>query len=108
MLVEFWATWCGPCVDCIPHLNELQSKYSRKNFQLLSFVAEGHLTMDQFLKKRVVNYPIGLESGSLQDYGVGGIPQACVIDRAGKVLWHGNSALPDLDAVIAKALGGTP
>jgi len=104
VLVEFWATWCGPCVECIPHLNELQHRYSGKNFQLLSFVEEGHLTMDPFLKKRPVNYPIGLESGSLQGYGVAGIPQAFVIDMAGKILWHGNSASPELDEVIAKAL----
>lgn len=107
VLLEFWATWCGPCIECIPHLNKLQSKYSGKKFQLLSLVEEGHLTMDQFLKEKTINYPIGLESGSLPDYGVAGIPETFVIDPAGKVLWHGNSALPELDEVIAKAIAAT-
>jgi thiol-disulfide isomerase/thioredoxin len=105
VLVEFWATWCGPCVECIPHLNELQRKYSGRNFQLLSFVEEGHLTMDPFLKKKPVEYPIGLESSSLFNYGVPGFPTAFVIGPAGKVIWHGNSASPELDDVIAKAVG---
>jgi hypothetical protein len=60
--------------------------------------------MDPFLKKTSVDYPIGLESGALQDFGVAGIPEAFVINPAGTVIWHGNSLLPELDDVIAKAV----
>ena len=105
VVVDFWATWCGPCVEGIPHLNELQRKYSGKNFQLLSFVEEGHQTMDPFLIKRHVEYPIGLESSSLIDYGITEIPEAFVIDQNGRIIWHGNSASSELDKVIAKAVG---
>lgn len=104
VVVEFWATWCGPCQQCIPHLNELHQKYAGKPFQLLSLVAEGHPTMDPFLQKHKVEYPIGLESGSLEDYGISTIPHAFVIDPQGKVIWHGNSAAPELEAVLAKAI----
>jgi thiol-disulfide isomerase/thioredoxin len=104
VVVEFWATWCGPCIECIPHLNELQSKHSGENFQLLSLVAEGHRTMDSFLAKRHVEYPIGLESNSLDDYGITGIPHAFVIDRTGRIVWSGHSASPEMDKVVAKEL----
>jgi len=105
VVVDFWATWCGPCVECIPRLNELQNKYSGKNFQLLSFVKEGNQTMDPFLTKRHVEYPIGLESGSLDDYGITSIPYAFVIDQNGRIIWQGNSGSSEMDKVIAKALG---
>jgi thiol-disulfide isomerase/thioredoxin len=105
VVVDFWATWCGPCIGGIPHLNELQHKYSGKDFQLLSLVLEGHQTMDQFLARRHVDYPIGLESNSLDDYGITEIPDAFVIDQNGKIIWHGNSGSSEMDKVIAKALG---
>ncbi|HWY31532.1 MAG TPA: TlpA disulfide reductase family protein [Candidatus Acidoferrum sp.] len=104
-VVEFWATWCGPCQEAIPHLNKLQQRYANKNFQLLSLVLEGHETMDPFLARKQVAYPIGLESESLESYGVTGIPWAFVIDVNGKILWEGISSSPDLDEAVAKALG---
>lgn len=104
VLLEFWATWCGPCVEGIPHLNELQRKYAGKNFQLLTFVEEGHQTMDKFLKRKAVEYPIGLESTSVEDYGINGIPHAFLISPDGKILWHGHPAEHEMETAIASAL----
>ncbi len=104
VVLDFWATWCGPCVECIPHLNELQLKYSGEGLQVLSLVTEGRKTMAPFLAKGHVDYPIGLESSSLDAYGITEIPQAFVIGRGGKILWRGDPASPQMDKVIAKAL----
>jgi thiol-disulfide isomerase/thioredoxin len=104
VVVDFWASWCIPCIVCIPHLNELAHKYSGENFQLLSLVQEGHQTMNPFMTNHQVDYPIGLESSSFDDYGITGIPCTFVIGPTGKILWNGNSASPEIDKVIAKAM----
>jgi thiol-disulfide isomerase/thioredoxin len=108
LVLEFWATWCGPCAQGIPHLNELYKKYAEKDVQLLSFVKEGHQTMDRFLQKTPVSYPIALESTSLEDYGISGIPHAFVVDRAGKIIWHGYPDASEMDKVITAALQHVP
>ncbi len=104
VVVEFWATWCGPCIEGIPHLNKLQYQYAGKDFQLLSLVQEGHKTMDKFLARNQVDYPIGLESNSLEGYGISSIPQAFVINQIGKIIWEGNSDSKELDDAISSAM----
>jgi thiol-disulfide isomerase/thioredoxin len=104
VVLEFWATWCGPCVEGIPHLNELQRKYAGKDVQIVSLVEEGHATMDRFLMRTKVEYPIGLESGSLKAYGIHAIPHAFVVDKAGKIAWHGHPAGDEMEKGIAAAL----
>lgn len=104
VVLEFWATWCGPCIDGIPHLNELQRKRAGKDFQLLTFVQEGHQTIDRFLQRNHIEYAIGLASTTQADYGIRGIPHAFVIDREGKVVWHGHPEASGLEQAIATAL----
>lgn len=104
VVVDFWATWCGPCIESIPHLNELQRKYSGRNFQLLSLVLEGRQTMDPFLARHTVEYPIGIESRSLDDYGILEIPHAFVIDQNGKIIWSGDSGSQEMNNAIVKSL----
>jgi len=88
----------------IPHLNDLRRKHAGKNFQLLTFVEEGHQTMDKFLKRQPVEYPIGLESTTLEDYGISSIPHAFVVNQAGKITWHGQPAEPEMEKAISSAL----
>lgn len=52
-VVEFWATWCGPCIASMPHLAELQNEYASKGVQIVSISDEDLETVEKFLEREV-------------------------------------------------------
>jgi thiol-disulfide isomerase/thioredoxin len=106
VVVEFWATWCGPCVAGIPHLNELHKKHAKDGLVILSLTDQDHTAVEKFVKDRGdgMSYPVGMGSTSGADYGVAGIPHACVIGRDGKLVWQGHPGEPAFDEAVESAL----
>lgn len=105
VLVEFWATWCSPCVAGIPHLNQLHKKYHGDGLKILSFTDEDRATIEAFQKSHTpIEYTIGVGSSLDRKYGVTGIPHAFLIGRTGKLVWHGHPASPECDEKIELAL----
>lgn len=52
-VVEFWATWCGPCISSMPHLVEIQNEYASKGVQIISVSREDLETVEKFLDRKV-------------------------------------------------------
>ncbi len=104
-VVEFWATWCGPCVAGIPHLNEIHDAYKGRGLVILSLTDQNKVHVEEFMQNKPMHYTVGVKSQTAQDYGVSGIPHAFVVGRDGKLVWHGHPAEPDFETAIKQALG---
>jgi len=87
VVLEFWATWCGPCIVSLPHLNDLVEKFKDKPVQFISVTNENRLVVERFLGQHQMRGWIGLDTDDsmIRDYGVGSIPHVVVVDKAGMV-----------------------
>jgi thiol-disulfide isomerase/thioredoxin len=90
IVVDFWATWCGPCREEIPHLNELYENYRGKGLVVvgISMDAEGPEVVKQFAKELRMEYPVVMGNENVQqDFGgIVGLPTTFVIDRKGNIV----------------------
>ena len=90
ILLDFWATWCGPCKVEIPHFIEFQQKYGAKGLQVIGISVDDPVDkLAPYVKEMGMNYPVlqGLGHDAVQDaYGpILGIPVSVIISRDGKI-----------------------
>ena len=85
VVLEFWATWCVPCVAEIPHLNQLSEEFRDKQVQFISITDEDEDVIAPFLKRQEMKSWIGLDTdrSAFEAYGVRGIPRTFLIDQKG-------------------------
>jgi thiol-disulfide isomerase/thioredoxin len=93
-MINFWASWCGPCRQEMPLLESIYKKYNKLGFTMLGVNVEpdSNAAVD-WLKQTPVSFPILFDKDSKVSklYEVTGMPSTVIIDRAGKVrmLHHG-------------------
>ena len=98
IVVEFWATWCGPCRVSIPHLTDLQKKFADRGVVVVGVSDEELSKVRPFVEQMgdKMDYTVAVDSGGrtaqgyMTAYGQNGIPHAFVVDLEGRVAWHGH------------------
>ena len=107
VILDFWATWCMPCVGSIPMLKEVYAKYHDKGLEIYSISQDSKAKeWKAFVEKNEMTWiNVLANSGSkvYKDYGIEFIPTVFLIDcRTGEILVH--EGHPDLDAILAELL----
>jgi len=121
VLLNLWATWCGPCVAEIPALDRLEARFGGRDFQVVAVSVDrgGAAVVEPFLRRRhIESLPVYLdpESRTLGALGVSGLPTSLLLDRAGRVLgrvegdpgWDQPEALRLIEGVIGGGAGAPP
>ena len=88
VVLDFWATWCGPCIAGIPHTNELAEKFKDKVVIVGVCHPQGGENMEKMVKDKGIKYPVCLDTNgkTAKSYGVDGFPDYYIIDAAGKLV----------------------
>ncbi|HKJ53506.1 MAG TPA: TlpA disulfide reductase family protein, partial [Gammaproteobacteria bacterium] len=95
-LVNFWASWCAPCIEEIPSLNRLKQKMAGKPFELISInYAEDRKTVADFMQRVPIDFPVLLDVDGEQAaaWRVISYPSTFVIDKRGRIRYGVNAAI---------------
>lgn len=110
-VVEFWATWCGPCRTSIPHLTELQKRYKDVTFLGVSINENDTKDVKPFVEQmgEKMDYRVAIDDGAMaqswmEASGQGGIPTAFIVNGEGKVAWIGHPM--EMDKPLADIVAG--
>lgn len=88
LVMDFFATWCVPCKQSIPHMNSMSQKYGKQGLQVLGVsVDEGsERDLKSFIAERKISYPVAISGEEMQvDYGLRSIPTIYLINKKGMV-----------------------
>jgi thiol-disulfide isomerase/thioredoxin len=115
-VVEFWATWCPPCRESIPHLSKLQAAMRPKGVTVIGISSEeeGLGVIRPFVERMGarMDYTVAFDKGNatsaawMDAAGQSGIPTAFVVDQRGEIAWIGHP-MSGLDAVVERVAAGT-
>jgi len=88
VLLDFWATWCGPCRESIPHLVQIYKTYQQKEFEIIGMnVDRGDVSgVHRFVKSMDIPYPVIITPVEVQrKYRITGLPTTVLLDKQGRI-----------------------
>lgn len=106
VLIDFWATWCAPCLGELPRLRQLRDRYDRRDFEIIGVMLEAasKRTLVSWLNRNRIDWPQVQERGGYagsvaRAYGVDRLPWTVLIDRDGQVAAIGLRGEPLADRI---------
>ena len=110
LLIDFWATWCVPCIHALPDLREMVADLPADRFALLAISVDEELdTVTEFMKQEAMpwdNWHVGLSSGIERILDVRGFPTYLLADENGTIQFNGNAPLAKLRCMAERMVAG--
>jgi cytochrome c-type biogenesis protein len=109
VLMNVWATWCGPCRKEIPELRALHTKYKDRGLEVVGISVDAEGTDDairSFLQEFKMDYPIWRDpnEGVSSLFRLAGVPATLLIDRSGVIRWRATGAIEPRDTTLSGAI----
>jgi thiol-disulfide isomerase/thioredoxin len=113
-VVEFWATWCGPCKKSIPHLSELQKRHSDDGMTIIGVSSEEAKVVEKFVRAQgeKMAYTVAVDRREstkrawMEAAKQNGIPCAFIVDRKGKIAFIGHPLDDEFESTLKQVLTG--
>ena len=115
VLLDFWASWCGPCIQMMPHLKEVKEKYKNKDFEIISISADTErknwvrkLNSIKMTWPSLINEGVGAPGATtiVDKYTANSLPTMIIVDKSGKIIFRGvgGDAVSALDDKLKEIL----
>ena len=101
VMINFWASWCGPCRQEFPALDQIYAKYKPMGFTLVAINVESEQAdAEKFLSATPASFPILFDPDNMVSgkYGVSAMPTTVLVDRQGRVRWQHRAYKPGDEA----------